>query len=180
MKYRFSQAGMDHIITYSFDQLSQMVPHQSAILTKGEAEMSAMYSAAVFQKRRRKRETSTSALDTLPQVTVFKIYSFLLSKDLAKLRALSTTFRSEVDRLGNLEEAREWFNTIPKAVLYQDASAFLYADVDGLDHIELSPCTMASFLRLGGELRPTAEDDDSSQLSRRENRAARYTYDFSD
>jgi hypothetical protein len=26
MTYRFSQAGMDHITTYSFDQLSQMVP----------------------------------------------------------------------------------------------------------------------------------------------------------
>ena len=160
MKYRFSEAGMDHLITYSFDQLSQMVPHQqSDVLTKGEAEMSAMYSAAVFQKRRRKRETSISAFDTLPQVTVLKIYSFLLSKDLAKLRALSTTFRSEVDCLGDLDEAREWFNTNPKSVLYQD-EAGLSSDRYGHKRIELSPCTIASFLRLGGELRPTVEDPD--------------------
>jgi hypothetical protein len=147
MTYRFSQAGMDHITTYLFDQLSQMVPQQSAILTKGEAEMSDMYSAAVFQKRRRKRETQNSFFDTLPQVTVFKIFSFLPSKDLATLPALSTTFRSEVDRLGYLKEAREWFNTIPKSVLYQDEEGVLSSDQFGRKYIQLSPCTIASFLR---------------------------------
>jgi hypothetical protein len=145
--------------------LGEMVPRQqSAILTKGEeAEMSAMYSAAVvFQKRRGKRVTPTSAFETLPQVIVFKIYSFLPSKDLATLRALSTTFRSEVDHLGDLKETR-WFNTIPKSVLYYhhaDYQVCLYSDLSGRKRIDLSPCTIASFLRLGGELRPSDNDDD--------------------
>jgi hypothetical protein len=162
LELQLRPVGLSDLSFHSFDQLGEMVPRQqSAILTKGEeAEMSAMYSAAVvFQKRRGKRVISTSAFETLPQVTVFKIFSFLPSKDLATLRALSTTFRSEVDHLGNLK----WFNTIPKSVLYQDADDHvLYSDILGRKRIDLSPCTIASFLRLGGELRPIQNDDDDA------------------
>jgi hypothetical protein len=53
----------------------------------------------------------------LPQVALPEIYSFLSVKDLAKLRAVSTSFRSEVDRLGISNKKKKLFIKLPKPVL---------------------------------------------------------------
>jgi hypothetical protein len=172
MMDRFSKAGMDHLVTYPFDQLRQMLPYgySSIGMTDAEVEMSSFYAASVFQRishGSRDAEPDIGLLGALPTTTLNEVLSFLDVKELAKLRFTSELFRKKVDNLGISEQYSCYFRSMTKPVLYtnKDSDGLigpLCVDSKGEKKMELTPCSIAAFIRLGGEFLSLERDDAKS------------------
>lgn len=153
---------MDHLITYSFDSMSHLISQTNNKLSESEIEIMKLYSATLFQKQRTNK-IKVSCLKILPKEIRVEIYSFLSLENLVKLRELSKTFRNEVDL---------WISKLHELILYVDEyndginSFYFYKFTSKriAKRIYLSPCSIASFLCIGGMISPLeiSSDDDSS------------------
>ena len=126
--------GMSLEADMSFEELRSLVDAEYS-LSAEEVRFSNLYRAAVFQAP--KREMRCSSVDVLfHRPLFFQVLSFLDDvKSIVRLRRVHSWFRGAIDS----NESKEYRSAKPK-LIYSRAME------------KMEPCTVACFLRLGGEV----------------------------
>ena len=151
LEERFDNVGLDLVSWLPFETLNIMFKND---LTKEEIEVSSMYAAAVFQKRKKHRcslmkFTQNSSLISfiLPISVEEEILHFLSIPDLLTCRHLSSLWRNGVDQLDISSHVKEDYFVRNDTFFDED---------NCIKTIHLSPRSMALYIHMGGTVHATS------------------------
>jgi len=174
LQKRFANANLELVSWLPFDTLRQMCPEE---LSEGEIEMSSMYVAAVFEKR---RTECTSSLDSkrhgmstkvlfsniLPYTMEREIICYLSVPDLLKCRPLSNIWRREIDTVQITSSVKQaYFSGVANPKVYNDQEVgFFKYKKSRFEIFDLTLRSVELFMRMGGRILPENTDDSSDSL----------------
>ncbi|KAL7485405.1 hypothetical protein ACHAW6_011005 [Cyclotella cf. meneghiniana] len=152
-KLHFARIGLEHFATYPFCHLAQLFPTVQAALTEPEVKMSSLYTAFVFVKRNGNScdvREARPRLFYVPDEVERQILLFLDVNDLvSKVRGLSRAARRCVDTL-KIPDASLWFGSKDKKISSSE-----------IRNRGWPSASVGLFLRMGGTIDDTVEDEDS-------------------